>query len=116
MYIHIKQKFRLNRVGRQEVGCSHNPAMIAKLNWKKNPLLSWQGLRQWSLCLPQPSQLTLPLYKIFLLPCQAGELHHVLSWLHTPNWNSLLMSNKVIFPGEISGSLLVMVKRTSPDS
>lgn len=72
-----------------------------------NPLLSYQGLRQWSLCLLQPSQLTLPLYKIFFLPCQAAELHHVLSWLHTPNWNSLLMPNKAIFPGEISGSLLV---------
>ena len=56
------------------------------------------------LCLPQLSQLPFPLYTSVLLLLPWGDLLAVIA---DPEWNFLLIPNKPIFVGEISGGLFV---------
>ena len=56
-----------------------------------------------------PPNFLFPSIKLFVSLFLAKQgLAHGLPWLQTLNYNSLLISNKPIFAGEASGSLLVL--------
>ena len=103
-----KQKLQLNRVGRPE-GELSCPEAIAEPKRKKEDsyfLARTQPTKNHGLCLLWPSQLPFPFYNsVLLLPCR--EFACDSPWLQTLNWNSLLIPSKLIFAGEICGSLFV---------
>ena len=78
---------------------------IGKPNRKKSlfPDVDSVSGKPW-LCLPQPSQLPFPLYISVLLLLPWG---HLLAVIADAEWNFLLIPNKPIFVGEISGGLFV---------
>ena len=85
------------------------PKSLAETNWKKTDSSSpWQWLSQWKVidCLLSLSQLYLPLYKSLLLPLSNGDLRASCHNCRT-QISLLLVPNKSIFSGEISGSLFV---------
>ena len=84
---------------------------IATLNRKRKYSFSFlariQPVKRHGLFVEQPSQLPFPCYKSALHLSPFGDLHMGSLWLQSLNYNSLLIPNKLIFAGEISGSLFV---------
>ena len=101
----------LNTIGRPEEGAL-TPFKDSRAQQEEEKVLFFPGEdsaneKLWTLCLLQPSQLPFPPYKAFSFACYAGELALGSSWSQTPNSNSLLIPNKPVFAGEISGSLFI---------